>query len=222
MLTSNFVITLIHRFFIKTPWLVKKIFPSYIWNMPAGEKNIYLSFDDGPHPEITPFVLEELKKNNAKATFFCVGSNVALYPDVYRQILQDGHTVGNHTYNHPNGWETSTKEYLDEVAMASKFIETNLFRPPYGRIKKQQAKGLNEAMNIRNVKVIMWDVLSLDFDTSFSPSQCLNNVMKNSTDGSIVVFHDSEKAFSNLKYSFPRAIKGLAEEGYSFRKIELL
>ena len=211
-----------HQYFIKTPWVIKKIFPSYVWNMPKNEKNIYLSFDDGPHPEITLFVLEELEKYKAEASFFCVGHNVALYPNVYKKILENGHVVGNHTYNHPNGWETSTKEYLEDVAAASKHIETNLFRPPYGRIKSQQAKGLKKAMNNENTRVIMWDVLSLDFDTSFSPQQCLRNVMKNSANGSIVVFHDSEKAFTNLRYSFPEAIKQLAEQGYQFKKLELV
>jgi len=211
-----------HQYFIKTPWVIKKIFPSYVWNMPKNEKNIYLSFDDGPHPEITLFVLEELEKYRAEASFFCVGHNVALYPNVYKKILDNGHVVGNHTFNHPNGWETSTKEYLEDVAAASKYIETNLFRPPYGRIKSQQAKGLKKAMNNENTRVIMWDVLSLDFDTSFSPQQCLRNVMKNSANGSIVVFHDSEKAFTNLRYSFPEAIKQLAEQGYQFKKLELV
>lgn len=211
-----------HRFFIKTPWLVKKIFPSYVWNMPRNEKNIYFSFDDGPHPEITLFVLEELKKYKAEASFFCVGDNVVLYPQVYKKILEEGHVVGNHTYSHPNGWETPTKEYLEDVAAASKHIETDLFRPPYGRIKKAQARGLKKAMNNESTKVIMWDVLSLDFDTSFSPKQCLQNVIKNAANGSIVVFHDSEKAFPNLKYSFPRAIKQLAEQGYQFKKLEFL
>lgn len=210
-----------HQYFIKTPWIVKKIFSSYVWNMPKNEKTIYLSFDDGPHPEITLFVLEELKKYKAEASFFCVGDNVALYPNIYKKILEEGHAVGNHTYTHPNGWETPTKDYIEDVAAASKYIETNLFRPPYGRIKKQQAKGLNKAMNNQNTRVIMWDVLSLDFDTGFAPEHCLKNVMKNSVSGSIVVFHDSEKAFPNLKYSFPEAIKQLADQGYEFKKLEL-
>ena len=212
----------LHKYFVKTPWLVKKIFPSYIWSMPANDKDIYLSFDDGPHPEITAFVLEELEKYNAKASFFCVGNNVELYPKTYREILEKGHSVGNHTYTHPNGWETSTEAYLKDVAAASRYIQSNLFRPPYGRIKKQQARRLGSAMNIEDVKLIMWDVLSLDFDTSFSPQQCLANVMKNTTNGSIVVFHDSEKAFKNLKYCFSESIRQLAEEGYHFKKLELV
>ena len=210
-----------HKYFIKTPWIIKKIFPSYIWSMPTDKKNIYLSFDDGPHSEITLFVLEELKKYNAKATFFCLGNNVALYPGVYRQILDEGHAVGNHTYDHPNGWETPLEEYLRDITKASNYIHSNLFRPPYGRIKTSQAKKVKEAMNDETAKIIMWDVLSLDFDTTFTPQQCLSNVIKNATNGSIVVFHDSEKAFANLKYSFPEAIKILTGEGFQFEKIEL-
>jgi peptidoglycan-N-acetylglucosamine deacetylase len=209
-----------HKYFIKTPWIIKKIFPSYVWNMPTDEKNIYLSFDDGPHPEITPFVLEELKKYNAAASFFCLGNNVALYPEVYRQILEAGHATGNHTFNHPNGWETPLDAYLNDVAQASKYIHSNLFRPPYGRIKRQQAKRVKQAMNDETARIIMWDVLSLDFDTEFSPRECLHNVVNNATNGSIVVFHDSEKAFPNLKYCFPEAIRILAEEGFAFKKIE--
>ena len=209
-----------HRFFIKTPWIVKRIFSSYVWNMPADEKTIYLSFDDGPHPEITPFVLDQLKKYNAQASFFCVGNNVVSYPEVYQQILNEGHVGGNHTYSHPNGWETTLEEYMEDITEASKYIDSNLFRPPYGRIKRQQANGVIKAMNRDDAKIIMWDVLSADFDTSFSPRQCLNNVISNCTNGSIVVFHDSEKAFPNLKYSLPLALQKLSDEGYAFKSLE--
>ncbi len=209
-----------HRFFIKTPWIVKKIFPSYVWNMPATEKTIYLTFDDGPHPEITSFVLEELSRYSALATFFCLGNNVALYPEVYKKILNEGHAVGNHTYSHPNGWETSLEEYSKDIAAASKLIDSNLFRPPYGRIKKGQAKEVKKAMKNEGARIIMWDVLSADFDPKFSPQQCYYNVVNNCTNGSIVVFHDSEKALPNLKYSFPKALKKLADDGYSFKRIE--
>ena len=211
----------LHRYFIKTPWLVKKIFSSYVWDIPTKEKTIYLSFDDGPHPEITAFVLEELKKYNAQASFFCLGNNVALYPETYQQVLKEGHAVGNHTYDHPNGWETTTEEYVQNITKASEYIQSNLFRPPYGRIKKQQAQGVKEAMGNDNARIIMWDVLSADFDTGYSPQQCLDNVLNNCNRGSIVVFHDSEKAFSNMRYCFPEAIKQLASEGYNFKKIEL-
>src|SRR5215203_627474 len=209
-----------HRFFIKTPWIVKKMFSSYVWNMSTNEKSIYLSFDDGPHPEITPFVLEELKKYKAQASFFCIGNNVVLYPEVYRQILNEGNVVGNHTYSHPNGWETTSEEYIKDIAAASKYIDSSLFRPPYGRIKKAQAKEVPKSMNNRDAKIIMWDVLSADFDTRFSPEQCLNNVIRNCRNGSIVVFHDSEKAFPNLKYSLPLALKKLSDDGFAFKRIE--
>jgi peptidoglycan/xylan/chitin deacetylase (PgdA/CDA1 family) len=188
--------------------------------MPRNEKTIYLTFDDGPHPDITPFVLNELKKYNAKGSFFCLGNNVALYPQTYQQIIDEGHAVGNHTHNHPNGWEVSTEEYVQDISKAAEYIQSNLFRPPYGRIKKEQSKKVKKAMNNEQTKIIMWDVLSADFDTEFSPQQCLNNVLKNSGNGSIVVFHDSEKAFRNLEYSFPRALKQFADEGYDFKKIE--
>jgi len=211
----------LHKYFIKTPWFIKKIFPSYVWDMPGNEKTLYLSFDDGPHPEVTPFVLQELKKYNAKATFFCVGTNVALHPQVYQQIISEGHAVGNHSHTHPNGWETPTAEYINDIAKAANYIQSNLFRPPYGRIKKQQAKKVKYAMNNESTRVIMWDVLSADFDTDFSPQQCLDNVLRNCTNGSIVVFHDSEKAFPNLHYCLPEAMKQLAGEGYNFKKIEL-
>ena len=211
----------LHKYFIKTPWFIKKIFPSYVWDMPGNEKTLYLSFDDGPHPEVTPFVLQELKKYNAKATFFCVGTNVALHPQVYQQIISEGHAVGNHSHTHPNGWETPTAEYINDIAKAANYIQSNLFRPPYGRIKKQQAQKVKYAMKNESTRVIMWDVLSADFDTDFSPQQCLDNVLRNCTNGSIVVFHDSEKAFPNLHYCLPEAMKQLAGEGYNFKKIEL-
>ena len=188
--------------------------------MPGDERTIYLSFDDGPHPEITPFVLDELKKYNAQASFFCVGENVVLYPEVYKQILEEGHVVGNHTYSHPNGWKTIVEEYWNDISAACQYIDSNLFRPPYGRIKTGQANGLKKAMNNDDARIIMWDVLSADFDTRFSPQQCFCNVVNNCTNGSIVVFHDSEKAFPNLKYSFPNALKKLSKEGYSFKSIE--
>ena len=212
---------MLHKFFIKTPWIVKKIFPSYVWNMPRDEKNIYLTFDDGPTAKVTEFVLEELKKYNAEASFFCVGSNVLLYPEIYGQILLHGHAVGNHSYNHLNGWETSTQEYLNDISKAATLIKTNLFRPPYGRIKNTQAKRIREAMRDETARIIMWDVLSADFDTKFSPQSCLHNVIRNCTNGSIVVFHDSEKAFPNLEYSLPKALKKFADEGYKFKKLEL-
>src|SRR6476469_8688400 len=130
-----------HRFFIKTHWLVKRLFNNYTWSFPRTEAAVYLTFDDGPHPVVTPWVLAQLKQYNARATFFCVGENVAQYPDVYRQILAAGHAVGNHTQHHANGWKTETAAYLEDVKEAAQYISSSLFRPPYGRIKKAQAQG---------------------------------------------------------------------------------
>jgi peptidoglycan/xylan/chitin deacetylase (PgdA/CDA1 family) len=211
---------MLYKFFIKTPSLAKQFFSSYVWSFSTDQKEVYLTFDDGPHPTITPFVLEELKRYNALATFLCIGNNVELHPDVYQQILLEGHAVGNHTYDHPNGWMMSTNDYLKNVAQASKYIDSNLFRPPYGKIKSSQAKQINQYIK-SPAKIIMWDVLSADFITGMSKEKCLQNVIRNYTRGSIIVFHDSEKAFRNLEYALPKTLKILSEEGYSFKKIVL-
>src|SRR5207249_7184075 len=164
------------RYFVKTPWWIKKILPSYIWSIPTREKVLYLTFDDGPHPEITPFVLRELKKYNASATFFCVGKNVLAFPEVYKQILDEGHSVGNHTQNHLNGWKTPNDVYLKDVAEAANHIDSNLFRPPYGKITLFQSKNLSAAMKGRRARVIMWDVLSADFDAEITEERSLQFV----------------------------------------------
>ncbi|PVD49596.1 polysaccharide deacetylase family protein [Terrimonas sp.] len=205
-------------YFAKTPWLLKKMYPAAIWGMPDREKVIYLTFDDGPHPEITPFVLNELKKFNAKATFFCIGNNVVKYRDIYTNIIDDGHKIGNHTYNHLNGWKTDDKKYFTDIAEARKYIDADLFRPPYGRISKLQLKYLTESFNM---KVIMWSVLSGDFDQKITPEACLKNVVLSTKSGSIIVFHDSEKAFKNMQYALPRTLEYFEKQGYRFDKINL-
>ncbi len=197
------------------------MFPSYVWNLPAKENEVYLTFDDGPDPEITPWVLDELIKYNALATFFCIGKNVKQYPEVYQQILNEGHATGNHTQNHLNGWQVSTEQYIRDVSEAAKYIRTNLFRPPYGRIKNSQAACIPQAMENNNAKIIMWDVLSADFDPSFTPEQCLKNVLQSTSPGSIIVFHDSSKAFKNLAYTLPRVMQHFSEKGCLFNKIDL-
>ena len=217
--TSNFA--MMHKYFIKTPWIAKKVFSSYVWSLPANNNEVYLTFDDGPHPTITPWVLDELEKYNVKATFFCIGNNVERYPDIYKRILEEGHATGNHTYHHLNGWKSDDQKYLDDVSMAARFIKSNLFRPPYGRIKNNQAKKISNVLQTNNAQIIMWDVLSADFDLSFTKEQCLNNVLQNVSPGSIIVFHDSEKAFRNLEYVLPETLKSLDSEGYSFKMIEL-
>ncbi|MEP7376508.1 MAG: polysaccharide deacetylase family protein [Chitinophagaceae bacterium] len=208
------------RYFVKTPWWLKKIYSSYVWSVDTKEKIIYLSFDDGPHPVATPFVLDELKRFNAKATFFCIGKNVMAEPAIYKRILEEGHAVGNHTYNHFNGWKTKDDVYLDDVREAGKFIDSIMFRPPYGRITSFQAKNIKETLKKTFAKIIMWDVISGDFDNTLNGDQCLQNVILNATKGSIVVFHDSEKAFSRLEFLLPEVLKFFERKGYRFERLE--
>ena len=186
-----------------------------IWNFPDSP-NVYLTFDDGPTPEVTPWVLEQLRKHGFKATFFCLGKNVEQHPEIFQQILAEGHAVGNHTYSHQKGWEMKTWRYVEDVDFADDLIHSNLLRPPYGRIKPVQARVLNERYNL-----IMWSVLSRDYSRLISPQKCLQNVTKHVTHGSIVLFHDSHKAFRNLKYALPRVLDFLHENGYTCSKIEL-
>lgn len=187
--------------------------------MPSSDRSVYLTFDDGPHPTITPWVLNELKKYNASATFFCIGKNVEQFPEQFQQILLEGHAIGNHTYSHLNGWQTSTTDYITNVAKASKVISSSLFRPPYGRITGRQAKMLQQAIQKENVKIIMWDVLSADFDPLINPEKCADLVLKHTEPGSIVVFHDSEKAFLNLKFALPTVLYHLKKRGFRFKKL---
>lgn len=184
------------------------------WKIKTPEKEIFLTFDDGPHPTITPLVLALLKKYNAKATFFCIGRNVERYPGIYRQIIEEGHAVGNHTYDHLNGWKTGNSIYLKNIILAGELIKSRLFRPPYGRIAKSQVKELAPVF-----KVIMWDVLSADFDVNVTPQRCLDNVLFNTRNGSIVVFHDSEKALPRLEFALPKALAHFAEHGYTMKAI---
>lgn len=205
-------------YLVKSPAWLQKIFKGRIWKMDDCEKNIYLTFDDGPHPEVTSSVLNILKTYNAKATFFCIGKNVVAYPDVYKRIIDEGHAVGNHTHNHLNGWKTSNKAYLENIAMAKNYIDSNLFRPPYGRMTQMQQKHLQK--NKFQMQTIMWSVLSGDFDKKLQPKHCLENVLLHTTNGSIVVFHDSEKARESVLFCLPEVLKFFSEKGFSFKKIE--
>ena len=205
-------------YLVKTPWWLKKLYPGCTWEMPGEEKKIYLTFDDGPHPVATSFVLEELKKYNAKATFFCIGKNVAEYPFIYEQIIDQGHRVGNHTYNHLNGWKTGDEEYINNVVQAKKLIDSNLFRPPYGRATKFQLKLMVDKYGLTP---IMWSVLSGDFDLQLSKDNCLWNVLSKSKEGSIVVFHDSEKAYEKIQYVLPKVLSYFSERGYQFEPIKM-
>jgi peptidoglycan/xylan/chitin deacetylase (PgdA/CDA1 family) len=203
--------------FAKTPVLIMKLFPELIWHFSSRgktlDKFLYLTFDDGPTPEVTPWVLDCLKEYNAKATFFVLGRNVEKYPGIYQQILDGGHSVGNHTYSHLKGWKTGDSEYLDDIQLASHTVESGLFRPPYGRFRKTQIREIRKDYNI-----VMWDVLSQDYDQSVSPSKCLSNVTGNIRPGSIIVFHDSQKAKKNLYYALPQLLEKYSGE-YDFLPI---
>ncbi len=204
-------------YLVKTPWVLKKIFPNYFWDMFNGESKIYLSFDDGPHPIATPFVLDVLKEYNAKATFFCIGKNVELYRDIYQRIIDEGHSVGNHTQNHLNGWKSKDEDYLADINKANKTIDSNLYRPPYGKITGFQAKVLQKM----GYKIVMWDVLSGDFDIKLSKENCADNVILQAKSGSIIVFHDSQKAWERLVFALPKVLKNFAEKGFEFDRIIL-
>lgn len=207
----------------KTPGLLKSFYPlACTWNFSRGEKVMYFTFDDGPHPVATPFVLDTLKQYNAKATFFCIGKNVIEYPDIYKRILNEGHSVGNHTFNHVNGWKTADQEYIDNIGEARKYIDSVLFRPPYGRITKFQASVLTAKENQKQktvFRIIMWDVLSGDFDVAASAEKCVKNVTRNAREGSIIVFHDSEKALPRMKTSLAESLKYFSEKGFKFNAI---
>jgi peptidoglycan-N-acetylglucosamine deacetylase len=198
---------------------MKRFYSSYTWDMKTKEKLLYLTFDDGPHEQATPFVLDALKKYNAKATFFCIGKNVSALPSLYNRILEEGHSTGNHTYNHLNGWKTADADYLRDVVEASKYIESSLFRPPYGRIRSFQAKNIPLVLKDQSVKIVMWDVLSGDFDQHLTKEHCLQNVILNARNGSIIVFHDSTKALPLLEYCLPRALEFFAGKGFRFERL---
>jgi len=202
-------------FIASIPNILTKAFPSLIWKIPTNEKILYLTFDDGPVPEATPWVLETLKKYNAKATFFCVGDNVRKNPSIYNQILKDGHSVGNHTFNHLNGWTTKPEDYVNNIEKAAELINSNLFRPPRGLFKNSHFQLLKQ-----KYKVIMWSVLSVDYDKSLSQKQCLKNVIDNAKPGSIIVFHDSIKAWKNMNYALPKVLEHFSNQGYQFKAIE--
>lgn len=200
---------------VKIPKIIETLFPNFIWEIPSKEKVIYLTFDDGPTPEITDWVLDCLKDYNAKATFFCIGKNVKLHPKIYNRILEENHAIGNHTFNHLKGWKTKKTKYIEDVNKASCYINSALFRPPYGRIKSKQSKVLID----KGFKIVMWSVLSLDWDEKVSENQCYNNVIEKSEPGSIIVFHDSEKASRNMMYALPKTLDYFSKKGYTFKRI---
>lgn len=209
---------------IKTPIIAKKMFPNYVWDIPSTNKTIYLTFDDGPTPEVTNWTLNTLKKFNAKATFFCIGNNINKHPEIFKNIVIEGHSIGNHTQNHIKGWKTKSKNYLKNIEEAKKSIEEQittsetktLFRPPYGQITPKQGKKLTAL----GYKIIMWDILSFDWDKNVSEENSLNNVISKAKEGSIIVFHDSIKASRNMKYALPKVLEHFSNQGYTFNAIK--
>jgi peptidoglycan/xylan/chitin deacetylase (PgdA/CDA1 family) len=194
---------------------LKKIYPKAVWKINTLEKIIYLTFDDGPIPDLTEWVLDELNKYNAKATFFCVGANILKHKTIFNRIKNEGHQVANHTMFHSKGFKKTVKEYLIEANECKQLITTNLFRPPYGQLKRRQYK----ALVTNKFKIIFWDVISYDYE-KISEEQCLKNVIKNTKNGSIVLFHDNLKAEKNLKYALPLFLKHFANLNYQFKIIE--
>ncbi len=207
--------------FTKTPALLKAVYPDCIWKVDTTEKVLYLTFDDGPIPEVTPLVLEELKRWNAKATFFCIGKNIEVNPEVFRQVVADGHVIGNHTYDHLNGWTVSNEAYLNNVEkcaavlnLKSEIRNPKLFRPPYGKLKPSQYTTLKTKH-----RIVMWDVLSYDFDLNVSKEKVLDNVLQNAEAGSVIVFHDSLKAKDKVLFALPKVLEHFSQQGYKFEAL---
>jgi peptidoglycan-N-acetylglucosamine deacetylase len=222
-------------FIHKTNFLMRALYPNVIWRIPSVKKEIFLTFDDGPIPEITEFVLEELEKYQAKATFFCIGGNIEKYPEIFQMVINQQHTIGNHTFNHVRGWDVEDDYYIDnfkkcEEIIVERFsifdvknssiehqksnIEHRMFRPPFGRIKRSQAKEI-----LKTHEIIMWDVLTGDYDQSLSKERVLSKVFQHTEQGSIVLFHDSIKASKNMMYALPRFLEHFSEQGYIFKSL---
>ncbi|HRG87615.1 MAG TPA: polysaccharide deacetylase family protein [Chitinophagales bacterium] len=210
--------------FAKTPKLLTAVYPDCLWKVNTQGKKLYLTFDDGPIPEVTPFVLDELKKWNAKATFFCIGKNMVANPGIYKRIIEEGHSTGNHTYDHLNGWNTSDEQYFENIdkcelillnlLRTSDFGLRTLFRPPYGKLKPSQYSKLKS-----KYRIVMWDVLSYDFDVNLSREKVLDNILKNADPGSIIVMHDSLKAKPKVEYALPLILEHFTALEYTFEKL---
>jgi peptidoglycan/xylan/chitin deacetylase (PgdA/CDA1 family) len=213
-------------YLVKAPWWLQKLYPSFVWRMPGEEPVLYLSFDDGPNPSTTSFILKTLNQYKALATFFCVGNNVQQHHNLYEAIINEGHAVGNHTFHHVNGWKTKDKEYIEDVQEAAQWIDSSLFRPPHGRISRFQASVLQQkrheaSVSIFKFSIIMWDVLSGDFDQKLSPQECFYHVVLASKPGSIIVFHDSTKACERMQYALPKTLDYFAAQGFRFEAIKI-
>jgi peptidoglycan-N-acetylglucosamine deacetylase len=201
--------------FYRTPFLLPLLYPHLLWRIPSTEKIIYLTFDDGPVPGPTEFVLDVLEKEHAQATFFCIGENVTRNPEVFRKLTDSHHALGNHTYNHLKGWNCSTEQYTANTAKCGEVIkeENMLFRPPYGRITRSQIRALAQ------YQIVMWDVLTHDYLASLSEEKCLRESIAATRPGSIVVFHDSYKAEKNMMYTLPRFIDHFRNQNYVFKSL---
>ncbi|MBP92814.1 MAG: polysaccharide deacetylase family protein [Flavobacteriaceae bacterium] len=217
---------------VKTPTIIKKILPDFVWEFSTSEKVLYLTFDDGPTPKVTQWTLNTLKQFDAKATFFCIGNNIQKHPDIFQNILNEGHRIGNHSNTHLKGWNTSVDKYVLDVNEAQKFItselkksdtrsqalnESPLFRPPYGRIKPSQGKALKD----QGYTVVTWSILSFDWKKETSPETCYNNVISKSKPGSVIVFHDSVKASKNLMQALPKVLTYFSKKGYAFKTLPI-
>lgn len=201
-------------YLVKTPRFIQNLFPNFTWRMPTEEKVLYLTFDDGPIPEVTPWVLDQLAEYQAKATFFVVGDNVRKHKNVFQQVLDAGHTVGNHTFNHLKGWSSENIPYFHNVRRCAQLVKSELFRPPYGKLKPKQAQFLQ-----RHYNIVMWDVLSGDFDANITKEDCYQNVIRTTKPGSIIVFHDSIKAKEKMQFTLPKVLAYFSNLGYRFESI---
>lgn len=199
-------------YFYKTPFWLRWFYPNFLWRVKTTRKEVFLTFDDGPTPQVTEWVLNILAQHHARATFFCLGNNVQEHPELYQQLVDGGHSVGNHSFDHENGWETHQESYLKSVEQAAKHIKSKWFRPPYGKIRKAQAKALMK----KGYKIVMWDLVSGDFNESYPTEKSLSLLLKHTRPGSILVFHDSHKAFAKLQKILPVILKKLKKKGYTF------
>lgn len=201
--------------FYSTPAIIRKLFPDLVWHVETDKKEIFLTFDDGPCPQLTRWILEVLAQYNAKASFFCVGENLKRYPELTQEIRSAGHMVANHTYNHLNGWKTDDDTYINNVEKCEVLTMNKIFRPPYGKIKKSQRRKLISM----NYKIIMWDLLTYDFDKKSDKEKSLKKIYKIARPGSIIVFHDNIKSEENLRYLLPKTLAYFAKSGYSFSSL---
>lgn len=203
-------------YFVTLPKWLRFLYGNYIWDLPAAEKVVYLSFDDGPNEVETNFVLDTLQEFNAKGTFFCIGKNVAGNHSLFNRICREGHSVGSHTWSHLDGWKTNTDIYLKDVEAAATLTGSRLFRPPYGRLTRKQAQKLRD----KGMNIIMWSITSGDYDKNTSPQRCLKNMVQPVYPGAIILMHDSRQAAALVRYALPRMLQQLAEAGYRFAAIE--